>query len=113
MTMNWKAVLLFILILIVCLILVVIFHIWGVLALVLLSAIYGWVVFAFFHYRYVRQEEFLHLLTTAAETEAPLAPALWAYVNDRPHSELREFWTAMLLLFVLPGYYWMWHRRHG
>src|SRR5712692_7182081 len=68
------------------------------LLLVLLCAAYGWVAFAFFHYRYVRQEELLHLLTTAAESGAPLAPALLAYLRDRPRASQGEFWLATLLL---------------
>jgi type II secretory pathway component PulF len=81
--------------------------------LLLVGGIQVWLWFAFAHYRYIRQEEFLHLLTMAAESEAPLAPAMWSYANDRPHVDVREFWTAMLLLFTLPGYYWLWHRRHS
>jgi type II secretory pathway component PulF len=74
---------------------------------------YGWVAFAFQHYRQGRQTEFLQLLTTAAESGAPLAPALRAYLRDRPRGALREFWVGTLLFFVLPGYYWVWHRRHS
>jgi type II secretory pathway component PulF len=70
-------------------------------------------LFAYFSYRQGRQEELLHVLTTAAEAEAPLAPALWAYLEDRPHGTMREFWVAVLLFFVLPGYYWFWHRRRS
>jgi type IV pilus assembly protein PilC len=84
----------------------------GVLAILVLLAIYCWVLIAYFQYRYGRQEEFLHLLKTAAELEAPLAPTLWAYLRDRPQGPEREFWVASLLFFVLPGYYWLWHRQH-
>jgi type II secretory pathway component PulF len=76
-------------------------------------AAYGWVLFAFFQYRYARQEEFLYLLRTVAEARAPLAPALWAYVLDRPHGRHRQAWLAVLLFLILPGYYWVWHRRHN
>jgi type IV pilus assembly protein PilC len=85
----------------------------GVLAVLALVALYSWVLIAFFQYRYGRQEEFLHLLKTAAELEAPLAPTLWAYLRDRPQGPEREFWVAGLLFFVLPGYYWLWHRQHA
>ena len=83
----------------------------GVLLPFILIALYFWVLVAFFQYRYGRQEEFLHLLRTAAELKAPLAPTLWAYLRDRPQGTEREFWVAGLLFFVLPGYYWLWHRQ--
>jgi type II secretory pathway component PulF len=83
----------------------------GIPFALLLSVPYVWVVFAFFHYRQCRQDEFLHLLTTAVEAQAPLAPALRAYVVDRPNGPLREAWVATLLFFLLPGYYWLWYRR--
>jgi type IV pilus assembly protein PilC len=81
--------------------------------LLVVSLVYGWMLVAYFHYRQGRQDEFLHLLTTAVETDAPLAPAVWAYLEDRPSGWLREFWVAVLLFFVVPGYYWIWHRRHS
>ena len=58
----------------------------GYLALLLLlvvGAAYGWMLFAFLHYRQCRQEEFLQVVTAAAVAEAPLAPALEAYLRDR------------------------------
>ena len=79
----------------------------------LLMLIYGWMFYAFVKYREGRQDEVTHLLCTAAEANAPLAPSLWAYLEDRPRGWLREFWTALLLFFVLPGYYWIWHRGHS
>ncbi len=81
--------------------------------LLILLLFYGWMLFAYLHYRQGRQEEMLHLLSTAAESQAPLAPALWAYLRDRPQGPLREFWVALLLFFVMPGYYWVWHRRNS
>src|SRR5438552_15625428 len=78
----------------------------GLFSLPLLLAvalIYGWMWFAFQHYRYGRQQEFLHVLTVATEAEMPLSSALWAYLSDRPHGNLRELWNALLLLFVAPG----------
>lgn len=86
---------------------------YGLPFLFLMTIIYGWMLFAYLHYREGRQEEMLRLVSTAAESNAPLAPALWAYLRDRPHGLLRECWVALLLFFVLPGYYWAWHRRNS
>jgi type IV pilus assembly protein PilC len=79
----------------------------------LLSVVYVWMLFTALHYRYGRQRDLLHLMTTAVESGAPLAPALRAYLADRPHGPGREFWVALLLFFVFPGYYWIWHRQHS
>jgi type II secretory pathway component PulF len=81
------------------------------LVLLVLGATYGWMLFAFWHYRGCRQEEFVQVLVAAAEGQAPLAPALWAYLRDRPSGTLREAWLALLLFFVVPGYYWIWYGR--
>jgi type IV pilus assembly protein PilC len=85
----------------------------GVIVFFLILAIYGCVVFTFMHYRYGRQDELIHVLITAAEAEAPLSSAVWAYLLDRPQGTQREIWVATLLFFVLPGYYWIWHRQHS
>jgi type II secretory pathway component PulF len=85
--------------------------VFGLLPLLFLVGIYGWMVFAFLHYRQCRQEELLQVLTAAAEANLPLAPAVAAYLRDRPHGRLREFSVGVLLFFVLPGYYWLWYRR--
>jgi type IV pilus assembly protein PilC len=82
----------------------------SLLILFVLAALYGWMLFAFLHYRQCRQEEFLQVLAAAAEAEVPLAPALWAYVRDRPRGGLRGVWAAVLLCVVVPGYYWLWYR---
>src|SRR5438132_6635468 len=82
----------------------------ALLCLLVLGAAYSWMLFAFLHYRQCRQEEFLQVMIAAAEAEAPLAPALAAYLDDRPQSGLRELWVALLLNFVVPGYYWIWYR---
>ena len=79
----------------------------------LMMMIYGWMFYAFVKYREGRQDEVTHLLCTAAEANAPLAPSLWAYLEDRPRGWLREFWTGLIMFFVLPGYYWFWHRGHS
>lgn len=85
----------------------------GAPVILLLLFFYGWMLTAFLHYREGRQVEFVTLLTTAAESGAPLAPAVRAYLHDRPRGPLREVWVAALLFFVLPGYYWLWHRRRS
>src|SRR5260370_12574586 len=85
----------------------------GVLLLLFVVLFYAWMLFAYLHYRQGRQDEFLHLLTTAVEANVPLAPALWTYLEDRPHGTQREAWVALILFFVFPGYYWIWHRRHN
>jgi type II secretory pathway component PulF len=81
----------------------------GLLLLLIIGAMYGWMLFAFWHYRGCRQEEFVQVLAAAAEAQAPLAPALWAYLRDRPTGGLYEFWVVLLLFFVVPGYYWIWY----
>jgi type II secretory pathway component PulF len=78
----------------------------------LIALAYGWLLFAFLHYRFGRQDELLHLIATAVDSGAPLAPALRSYVADRPHGTTREFWVAVGQFIMLPGYYWIWHRRH-
>lgn len=79
---------------------------------VVIMLYYTWVTFTFYHYRYVRQEEVLHLLRATAGAAAPLAPAMRAYLHERRETAWRETWVAFLQLFVIPGYYWFWHRRH-
>lgn len=96
---------------------------WGILgALILFGvlfpngsdlAIYAfvfWIVFAFFHYRYVRQEEFVHFLTMAVASRAPLAQSVRVYLRDRPRDAWHEFWVALL---VFPLYYALWHRQNS
>jgi len=81
----------------------------SLLVLLVLGAVYTWMLFAFVHYRACRQEELLQVLAAAAEAQAPLAPALLAYVHDRPHGGLRELWVGLILFFIVPGYYWIWY----
>jgi type IV pilus assembly protein PilC len=85
----------------------------GLPILLVLGGVYGWMLYAYLHYRHGRQDEFLHLLSTAVEAQTPLASALHAYVQDRPQGPARDFWVAVVLFFVMPGYYWVWHRRHN
>src|SRR4051794_21198786 len=87
------------------------FNILSLPLLLMLGLFYGWIFHAFLHYRLGRQEEFLHLLAAAAESGAPLAPVVRAYLRDRPPG--RWVWAAVLLFFVAPGYYWLWHRRRA
>jgi type IV pilus assembly protein PilC len=77
-----------------------------------LALVYGWVAFAFLHYRNGRQDELLRLIVTAVKSGTPLPPAIRSYLADRPHGTTREFWVALGQFIVLPGYYWLWHRRH-
>jgi type II secretory pathway component PulF len=72
----------------------------GPLAFLAICVYYGWVVFAFIHYRQVRRQELLHLITTAVDTQAPLAPSLYAYLLDRSSSPWRKLWNGLVLLFV-------------
>lgn len=85
----------------------------GLLFFLVTALFYGWVLYAFLNYRQGRQEELLHLMTTAVEAQVPLAPALWVYLDDRPRGPVREFWVGALLLFVAPAYYLVWHRLYS
>jgi type II secretory pathway component PulF len=75
--------------------------------LLVVAMYYGWVLLTHLHYREGRRNELLDLLATAAEAGMPLPQALRAYLEDRPHGTLRELWVAILLFFVVPGYYWI------
>jgi type IV pilus assembly protein PilC len=85
----------------------------GAVPIMFWGLVYGWMLYTYLHYRQGRQEEMLQVLITASESAAPLAPAIRAYVADRPQGVMREFWVALILFFVFPGYYWIWHRRHS
>jgi len=106
----WKALALTVGILAVLILFAFVFRV-GYLLLLVLSAVYGWMLFAFLYYRQCRQEELLQVISAAAEAEAPLLPALQAYLNDRPQGRMRAFWVGLLLTFVVPGAYWLWYRR--
>ena len=73
---------------------------------------YGLILFMFFQYRYLRQNELIFLLAGAAETKQSLTSALWAYLADRPGGVLRYVMEAALLSAVFPGY-WFWHHFHN
>jgi len=83
-------------------------HMGGVFILAILVIFWIWQLFAFGHYRYCRQEEFLHVLQTAAATQAPVESVVRAYLIDRPREHL---YRAILLMFVFPGYYWIHKQR--
>ncbi len=89
-----------------------VFHLGGLLPVLVLGVYFTWLFYARMQYRYCRRVELLHLLAGAAEEGVPLAPALRAYLKDRPRGSVRELWVASLLFFVLPGYYWIWHRKN-
>ncbi|MFM7151730.1 MAG: type II secretion system F family protein, partial [Gemmataceae bacterium] len=81
--------------------------------LLFLTLIYGWVLYAFLQYRLSRQDEFLFMMAGAAEAGTPLTPALRAYLADRPQGGLKSFWTGLALFMILPGYYWLWHKKRS
>lgn len=76
----------------------------------LLLMFYGWVLYTFIRYRQVRRTELLQVMTASVEAKLPLAPALQAYLDDRPQGGLHEFCIAFLLHIGLFPYYWIWHR---
>ncbi|MCI0462554.1 MAG: type II secretion system F family protein [Gemmataceae bacterium] len=79
----------------------------GLIVFLLLFLWWCWQLFAYVQYRFCRQEEFLHVLQTAAATQAPLESVLRAYLEDRPQGGLYRFWVGSLLFFVFPGFYWV------
>jgi hypothetical protein len=60
----------------------------GMLLYLGLFAIWCWELYAYSHYRFCRQEEFLHVMQTAAAAQAPVESFLRAYLEDRPHERL-------------------------
>jgi type IV pilus assembly protein PilC len=85
------------------------FGVAGLFLYVILFVIWCWELFAFSRYRYCRQEEFLHVLQTAAATGAPVESVLQAYLKDRPQEQLLR---PILLSFVFPGYFLI-HRQRS
>ena len=83
----------------------------GIFVFLFLALIWGWMFYAYVHYRVCRQEEFLYVLQTAADTQAPVESMLNAYLKDRPRGEGYNFWVSCLLTFVFPGYYWVHKQR--
>jgi len=71
----------------------------------------GWLLYVYFRYRFVRQDELVQVLATAADANLPLIPAIRAYVRDRP-AEGQWGWWDVTLLFAFPPAYWLMHQRH-
>jgi type IV pilus assembly protein PilC len=72
----------------------------------------GWMFYAFLRYRQARQDELLQVLATAVEANLPLAPALRAYLRDRPREGEGHLWDALLLVLFFPGD-WLWLQRYS
>jgi type II secretory pathway component PulF len=77
--------------------------------LIVLMLGFGLLLYAYRRYRQGRQEEVFQIIATAVESNVPLAPALRAYVLDRP-VEGRAGWDAALMLACPPGYL-LWTQR--
>jgi type II secretory pathway component PulF len=71
----------------------------------------GWLSYVYFRYRFVRQDELVQVLASAAAANMPLIPAIRAYVRDRP-SEGQWGWWDVTFLFAFPPAYWLMHQRH-
>lgn len=85
--------------------------VWGLPVLMGAVLLYGWVYYTFVRYRQARQEELLHVVATSASAGLPLPPALRAYLHDRPRNFVYRFSVGTVLhVFVLPFYYFIWHR---
>lgn len=77
---------------------------------VYLVVMLGWMAFAFVRYRIARQDEMLQVLTSAVELNLPLAPAVRAYLHERPDrmGYSLQLPIAVLLTPVLPGFVVFW-----
>jgi type IV pilus assembly protein PilC len=75
----------------------------GVLLALLVN---GWGVYAFLRYRQARQDELVYVLAAAVEAGLPLAPAVRAYLYDRPRrTRLRAgLWVAAVIFLPLYAY---------
>lgn len=80
--------------------------------LLFLALFIGWLAHAYLRYRNLRQDELLQVLATAADVRMPLPAAIRAYANDRPQENVFGGWD-ILLLFLFPPAYWLWHQRHS
>lgn len=80
--------------------------------LLFLALFIGWLAHAYLRYRSLRQDELLQVLATAAEVQMPMPAAIRAYVHDRPQESILGGWD-ILLLFLFPPAYWLWHQRHS
>jgi type IV pilus assembly protein PilC len=72
----------------------------------------GWMGYAFLRYRQARQDELFQVIATAVESKLPLAPAIRAYLRDRPR-EGEGGILEVVFLFALFPVYWLWHQRHA
>src|SRR5262245_34123424 len=74
-----------------------------------------WAIYAYLRYREGRQAEVHQLILSTVEGGMPLAPALYAYLRDRP--ERSEYWAIVgwfvfsVLLPFLPLWAWLRVRR--
>src|SRR5262245_20264574 len=97
-----------------CVLLFIVLQWAGVIVLLVLVILYSWIIYAYLYYRHCRREELLHLLAGSADDALPLAPALHAYLLDRPVGPMRRFWLACLLCVLpVPGFYWLWYRQNN
>lgn len=85
----------------------------GVPIICFLILMYGWIIYVFVRYRQARQTELLHVILASVDAELPLAPALRAYLRDRPDSALYHFWSGIILHVIVAPYYWVWYRQHN
>jgi type IV pilus assembly protein PilC len=83
----------------------------AMMVLVLMLAA-GWMTYAYLRYRQARQDELLQVVTTAVEANLPLAPAIRAYLRDRPREGEGAIWDALLMLVLFPGF-WLWRQRYA
>lgn len=83
----------------------------GLLAsLLFVMAAGGWLAYAFLRYRQIRQEEILHVITAAVESNLPIGPALRSYLAERPSEPRSADWVAALFLLFPPGFL-LWRHR--
>jgi type II secretory pathway component PulF len=78
-----------------------------VLLVVMLPCV--WLLYVHRRYREARQGELAQVIATAVEAQMPLAPAVLAYLHDRPR-EGRAAWDAALMAVCPPGYL-VWTQR--
>ena len=75
-------------------------------ACIVLFFLWAWEWYAFLQYRHCRQEEFLFLVQTAAQTQAPLEQVLAAYLADRPRERFFRFARCSLSFPGITGFTW-------
>src|SRR5437763_7360992 len=72
----------------------------------------GWMLYAFLRYRQARPDELLLVLAQGVQANLPLAPAVRAYLRDRPREGEGQVWDALLLVLFFPGD-WLWLQRYS